>query len=99
MQNHRRARRHVHAVMGPMLMAGGDDMLRQRRPRQIERAMRIGEHSGAFGRGDLKCRMAEPFDRYRRSRTRSGAVDAPLHDLELVAETPRKPGAREQHEN
>ena len=41
-QDHRRARGHVNAVMRSVLMAGGDDMLRQSRARQIERAMRIG---------------------------------------------------------
>ena len=48
-ENHRRAGRHVDAVMRAVLVAGSDDMLRQGRPWQVKSPMRVGQDSRAFG--------------------------------------------------
>ena len=85
MQDHRRPRRYVDAAVRPVLVAGGDDMLRQRGAGQIEGAMRIGEDSRSLRRGNLKSRVAQPLDQDRRRIARRHPHEAALYDLELMA--------------
>jgi hypothetical protein len=96
MQDHRRARRHVDAVVRAMLVAGGDDMLRQRRARQIERAVRIGEDSRSLRRGDLKSRVAQPLDQDRGRSARRHPHEATLRDVEFV--TKREDARRHRYD-
>jgi hypothetical protein len=74
--------------MRPVAVAGGDDMLRQGRPRQVEGAVWIGEHPGALRRRDLKSRVAEPLERYCGRGAGRHPHDAILHNFDLMAKTP-----------
>jgi hypothetical protein len=47
-ENHRAALRHPDVAVRAMRMAGGHDMLFERRPAQIVASVGIGEDSGAF---------------------------------------------------
>jgi len=75
-----------------MLVAGGNDVLRERRPGQVKGAMRIREYSGPFRRSDLKSRVAEPFDHDRGRAVGSDSKDFPLDHFELMAKTQRAAG-------
>src|ERR1043166_1953369 len=49
MENHRISGGHFDAVVRPVLMAGGDDVLRQSGPGKIEGAGRFSEDGSSFG--------------------------------------------------
>ena len=84
------------AVVRCVLMAGGDDVLRQSGAGQVEGAVRIGKDSSSLGRGDLKGRVAHPFHfNWRRSSGRNPHESA-LYDFQLVAETEDAGREREQ---
>ena len=65
-------------VVRAMLVAGGHDVLRQSRMRQIEGAVRVGKDTRVFRRRDLKGRMTHPFHRYRRGCVGGRTVNATL---------------------
>ena len=54
------------AAVRSMLMAGGDNVLRQSGARQVEGAVWIRKNSSSLGRSDLKGSVAHPFHFNRR---------------------------------
>jgi hypothetical protein len=61
--------------------------------------VRIRQDVRAFGRGDLKRRVAEPFERDRRRRYRGGAHKARgLDDFHLVTKCERTRGKKRKRE-
>jgi hypothetical protein len=86
MQNDWCSWRHMDAVVGPVLMAGSDNVLRQCGAGQVKCAMRIRQDSSSLGRGDLKGGMAHPFHCDRRRSSGGHTQELTLHDLQLVTE-------------
>ena len=77
--------RHVDAVMRSVLMAAGDDMLRQTWLRQIVSSMGIREDSRSFRGGYLKCRVAQPL-RVTGGAPAAAGAGRHVNDFEFMAE-------------
>lgn len=85
MENHRRSQRHMDTAVWAVAMAGGNDMLRQGRAGQIESAVWISEDARALRRSDLKCGVAQPFERQWLRRRRGRFINSSSDDLDFVA--------------
>jgi hypothetical protein len=81
MQDNRLAGRHMDGAVRTVLMACGDDVLRQSRARQVEGAVRIGKDSSSLRRCDLKRRVAEPFNQNRSGTRRGNPQKSALNDF------------------
>src|ERR687894_92639 len=87
LEDHRVAFCHIDVVVRAMLMTGGDNMLIEGWPAQITARMGIGKNAGAFARGNLKCRMPEPFDFNRPGVGGGHSEDGPSDHFHLMAES------------
>ena len=90
MKNDRAAARHPNVAVRSVVMAGCDNMLRQRRPGQIISSMRIRENARSFRRRDLESRMAKPL---QSDEPWIPGIRHPADDLYLMTEAecdPRK---------
>src|SRR4030095_14583127 len=98
MQNDWCSRSHMDAVVRSMLMAGGDDVLRQSGARQVEGAVWIRKNSSPLGRGDLKGRVAHPFHFNRCRSSGRNPQEWTLYDLQFVTEA-EDAGRESQQQN
>src|SRR5688572_5310191 len=85
MEDNRLARRDMDAAVRAVLVAGGDDVLRQSGARQVERAVRIGKDSSSFRRCDLKGRVAEPLKQDRSGTSGGNPQKSDRYDFQVVA--------------
>src|SRR5262245_58888427 len=86
MQDHRCSRSHMDTAVRSMLMAGGDNVLRQSWARQVEGAVWVGKNSSSLRRSDLKSSVAHPFHFNRRRSSGRNPQEWTLYDLQLVTE-------------
>src|SRR5687768_14404686 len=87
LQDHRRAFRHVNIVMRTMLVTGGDNVLIESWPTQITARVRVGKDARSFARGNLKCRMPEPFDLDWGGVGGGQSYNRSLNDLDFMAKS------------
>jgi len=81
--------------MGPVLVAGRDDVLGKGWPRQIITGMRVRQDAGPLGRGDLESGVAEPLDQNRGFAHGRRSENARPDYFHLMAETQSATGHEE----
>ena len=92
-KDHRTSPGHPDVAVGPMLVAGRYDVLREVWPRQIAPAVGICQDAGPFGRGNLKSRVTEPLDQdgARLAGRYHSSEDVSLNNLDLMTKAQANP--------
>lgn len=94
-ENDRIPCRHPDVTVSPVLVAGGDNVLRERGPREIIPTVGIREDPSSLGRSDLESGMAEPLQQNRGGGRGGRPEERCLNRFDLVAEAQGMPGQKE----